>query len=110
MAEDTWSSGAAYDGYIGRWSRPVADRFVAVARAAGRTPRWIDVGCGSGALTETILRSAHPARVLGVDPSADFVDHARSTIDDERAEFVVGDGPALPAATRPPTTWSPAWC
>jgi SAM-dependent methyltransferase len=98
MAEDTWSSGAAYDGYIGRWSRQVAERFVAWLEPQADAT-WIDVGCGSGALTRTILRSAQPSRVLGVDPSADFVGHARSTIDDERSEFVVGNGLALPAAS-----------
>ena len=96
MAEN-WSSGAAYDGYIGRWSRPVAERFV---RWLDPRPdaAWLDVGCGSGALTATILRDARPSRVVGVDPSPDFVDHARSTIDDERTEFAVGDGGALPVA------------
>ena len=98
MAEDAWSSGAAYDGYIGRWSRPVANRFVPWLEPRSDAT-WVDIGCGSGALTQTVLRSANPSRVLGVDPSADFVGHARSTIDDERAEFVVGDGMALPANT-----------
>ena len=97
MAEDTWSSGAAYDGYIGRWSRPVADHFVPWLEPQADAD-WIDVGCGSGALTRTILWSADPARVLGVDPSADFVDHARHTVGDDRSEFVVGDGTKLPAA------------
>ena len=98
MAQDTWSSGAAYDGYIGRWSRPVAERFVPWLESRPHAT-WIDVGCGSGALTETILGVARPSRVVGVDPSADFVEHARSTIEDERSEFVVGDGAALPAAS-----------
>jgi SAM-dependent methyltransferase len=98
MAEDTWSSGAAYNGYIGRWSSPVAERFVAWLEPRPDAT-WIDVGCGSGALARSVLRSAQPARVLGVDPSADFVGHARSTIDDERSELVVGNGMALPAAS-----------
>ena len=98
MAQDTWSSGAAYDGYIGRWSRPVAEQFVPWLEPL-QDATWIDVGCGSGALTETILGAARPSRVVGVDPSADFVEHARSTIEDERSEFVVGDGAALPAAS-----------
>ena len=98
MAQDTWSSGAAYDGYIGRWSRPVAQTFVPWLEPRPDAT-WIDVGCGSGALTETILGAARPSRVVGVDPSADFVEHARSTIEDERSEFVVGDGAALPAAS-----------
>jgi SAM-dependent methyltransferase len=96
MAEDTWSSGAAYDGYIGRWSRPVAEEFVRWLEPR-QDSAWIDVGCGSGALTGTILRTAQPGHVLGVDPSTDFIGHARAAITDDRAEFVVGDGGALTA-------------
>jgi SAM-dependent methyltransferase len=99
VAEDTWSSGAAYDGYIGRWSRPVAEVFVPwLEPRPGAT--WVDVGCGSGALTGAVLSSTRPARVVGVDPSAEFIDHARASIDDDRAEFRVGDALALPTGDR----------
>lgn len=97
MVKDAWSSGAAYDGYIGRWSRPVAERFVAWLEPR-RGATWVDVGCGSGALTGAVLRAAQPARVVAVDPSSDFIDHAHDTIDDERIEFHVGDALALPVA------------
>ena len=97
MAEDAWSSGAAYEGFIGRWSRPVAERFVPWLEPSAAAS-WIDVGCGSGALTSTVLRLGEPSRVIGVDPSADFIDHARASIDDERASFQVGDALSLPAA------------
>ena len=99
MTGDAWSSGAAYEGFIGRWSRPVAERFVPwLTPSADAT--WIDVGCGSGALTSTVLRLAEPSRVIGVDPSAEFIDHARASIDDERVSFHVGDALDLPAADR----------
>ena len=95
VAGDRWDDGDAYEAYIGRWSRPVAARFVdwlAVARGA----RWVDVGCGSGALTEAILERADPATVSGVDPSAAFVESARGRVRDRRARFVVGDAASLP--------------
>ena len=54
---DSWASGAGYEAYVGRWSRPVAARFVRwLAVPPGR--RWLDVGCGTGALTETVLSAA----------------------------------------------------
>jgi SAM-dependent methyltransferase len=58
--------------------------------------RWLDVGCGTGALTSTVLRVGDPAEVHGVDPSDGFVTHARREIDDPRARFAVGDARALP--------------
>lgn len=52
---------------------------------------WLDVGCGTGALSEAILTTCKPARLTGIDPSADFIAHATSSIDDPRAWFAVGN-------------------
>jgi SAM-dependent methyltransferase len=72
----------------------VAARFVPAVGAPGGA--WLDVGCGTGALTATVLAQAEPARVTGVDPSPGFVGHARATTSDPRAGFAVGDARALP--------------
>ncbi|GAA1592847.1 class I SAM-dependent methyltransferase [Kribbella sancticallisti] len=83
-----WSSGEIYESYVGRWSRLVAAEFLSwLDQPEGL--RWLDVGCGTGALSSTILRTAAPAEVVGVDPSAGFVEYARGTIDDDRARFEV---------------------
>jgi SAM-dependent methyltransferase len=86
---DRWSSGVAYDAYMGRWSRLVAVAFVDWLEVA-RGSRWLDVGCGTGALSQTILTRREPKSVVGVDASEPFVAHARATIDDARASFRVG--------------------
>ena len=94
-AGDRWSGADAYERYVGRWSRQVAPIFVDwLGVAPGR--RWLDVGCGTGALTATILERAAPASVAGIDPSADFVDHARRGVADPRATFAVGSAQAIP--------------
>src|SRR5262245_27953104 len=99
MAEPVavWAVGDAYEPYIGRWSRHVAREFLAwVAVEDGAA--WLDVGCGTGALSQTVLAQASPAALLGVDPSQGFVAFAKAALHDERARFVVGDGRWLPVA------------
>jgi ubiquinone/menaquinone biosynthesis C-methylase UbiE len=92
-----WAQGAAYERYVGRWSRPVADQFLDwIAIPPGQS--WLDVGCGTGALSGCILARAAPAQTLGVDPSDGFVTHARERVSDMRAEFRVGNAMALPVA------------
>ncbi len=90
-----WAVGDAYEPYVGRWSRLVAQQFVPWL---GLPPhrRWLDVGCGTGALTRTILGLASPALVLGIDRSEGFVRYARQQVRDDRAMFAAGDAQALP--------------
>src|SRR5215472_1378248 len=83
---DVWASGAAYEPYVGRWSRLVAREFVSwLAVPCGS--RWLDVGCGTGALSQTILQMAAPGVVTGVDPSAAYVAFAREQVADTGTTF-----------------------
>jgi SAM-dependent methyltransferase len=90
-----WREAVAYDAYVGRWSRVVARRFLnRLAIPAGS--RWLDVGCGTGALTGSVLRCSSPAVVLGIDPSAPFVGRAAAQVRDRRAAFCRGSAQDLP--------------
>ncbi len=57
---------------------------------------WLDVGCGSGALSEAILQEAAPSRVKGIDPSDGYLTQVQKRIRDKRAHFEVGDAQTLP--------------
>ena len=83
-APDPWVVGDAYEQYVGRWSRPVAARFIA-ALGLPIGLRWLDVGCGTGALCNAILDQAAPASVVGVEPSAGFLATARQRLADRVA-------------------------
>ncbi|WP_250032972.1 class I SAM-dependent methyltransferase [Paractinoplanes maris] len=90
MSTDVWEVGDAYEAYVGRWSRKVAAEFV---RWLSAPPggRWLDAGCGTGALTEAIFTAAAPESVIGVDRSPGFLRQAP-----EQAGRAVGDAAALP--------------
>ncbi|MEU6890355.1 methyltransferase domain-containing protein [Streptomyces sp. NPDC046557] len=91
---DVWAVGEAYERYMGRWSRLVADRFVDWL-GVDDGGVWLDVGCGTGALTSALTGRARPRLVLGVDRSAGFLDVARATAGPP-ARFLRATAPALP--------------
>jgi SAM-dependent methyltransferase len=94
---EVWAAGDAYEPYIGRWSRLVARELLAWLEVpAGAV--WLDVGCGTGALAGAVLEAADPAALVGLDPSAGFVVHARAQLGDPRARFLVADAHRLPLA------------
>ena len=96
-ATDLWLDGDRYEPYVGRWSRLVAAEFVRwLSLPTGL--RWMDVGCGTGALTQNILAQADPAEVHGVDPAEGFLAVARRRADDPRAIFQLSSAHQLPFA------------
>jgi SAM-dependent methyltransferase len=69
----------AYDSYMGRYSRHLATSFADFAGVrAGQPVRVLDVGSGPGALVEELVRRIGGEAVTAVDPSAPFVEAARS--------------------------------
>jgi len=61
---------------MGKWSRRVAPQFLDWL-AVPREAHWLEVGCGTGALTDTICRAAKPASVVACDPSESLISFAR---------------------------------
>src|SRR5262249_55807501 len=91
---DAWEEGDPYELYVGCWSRRVAHEFL---KWLGMPPslRWLDVGCGTGALSETIAEQCNPAELTGIDPSEGFLAKSRARLQD-RATFKRGDALDLP--------------
>ena len=61
-------SGDAYDRFMGRYSQPLAPAFADFA-GVKEGQRVVDVGCGTGVLTEELARRVGADRVAGADPS-----------------------------------------
>jgi SAM-dependent methyltransferase len=94
VIRDVWAGHAAYEAYIGRWSRRVAATFVPrLGVPPGR--RWLDVGCGTGSLAAAVLADAEPSGVVGIDPSLGFLAGA---VANAGAAFCAADAQALPFA------------
>ena len=83
---DTWERGNPYEDYVGRWSRQVAPAFLSWLNIpAGR--RWLDVGCGTGALCAAVVDRCSPGTVVGVEPSQGFLETAPGEV---TVQFAVG--------------------
>jgi SAM-dependent methyltransferase len=79
QVSDTWERGSPYEQYVGRWSRQVAPLFLSwLSVPAGR--RWLDVGCGTGALCAAIADRCSPLSVAGVEPSEGFLKTATENL------------------------------
>ena len=93
---DTWERGNPYEQYVGRWSRAVAPVFLSwLGIPSGR--RWLDVGCGTGALSAAIVDCCSPASLAGVEPSEGFLATARENLAG-RAALHQGSATAIPLA------------
>ncbi len=91
----SFSDGAAYEQYMGVWSRLVGDEFLDwLATAPGL--RWVDIGCGNGAFTELLMQRCKPTSIHAIDPSEGQLNFARTRPGAKGAAFEIGDAMALP--------------
>ena len=87
---------AAYERFMGRWSRAVAPMFLDWLGARPRAS-WLDVGCGTGILAEALLELCGPASVHAVDVAPAQIKAAARGPAAGRAVFQVADVCELPS-------------
>jgi ubiquinone/menaquinone biosynthesis C-methylase UbiE len=90
-----FDDGADYERMMGEWSRLAGEVFLDwLAPPSGL--RWIDIGCGSGALTELLVERCNPVEVQGLDLSEGQLAFARDRLATRKTEFRIGNAMALP--------------
>ena len=91
----SFDDSAAYERFMGRWSRAVGPAFLKWLASPPRA-RWLEVGCGTGIFTQIISEDCSPARLVAVDSAPAQIDHARRQSSAARANFRIADAQALP--------------
>jgi SAM-dependent methyltransferase len=92
------SDGAAYEYWLGRWARRLAERFLDFA-AFPHEGDMLDVGCGTGALAFAMAERWPGRGVIGIDIAPRFVEYARARRPGETPILEVADACALPYRT-----------
>ncbi|HKT81949.1 MAG TPA: methyltransferase domain-containing protein [Vicinamibacterales bacterium] len=89
-----FSSGDAYERFMGRWSREMAPLLIRFAGVRDGDA-VLDVGSGTGALASAAATAVPRSRIVGIDPSAAYVAFASTHHGSERVTFEVGDAQQL---------------
>ena len=91
---DRWDQGDPYENYVGRWSRKIAPHFLTWLNVpVGQ--RWLDIGCGTGALCRAIAEKSSPSSLIGVEPSPKYLELAHENLQG-LASFHLGSATSLP--------------
>lgn len=88
------SDGAAYEIFLGRWTRRLAPLVLDFAGFAS-DGALLDVGTGTGSLA-CAMAARWPSRdISGIDVAEPYIAHARAQAKAARPEFSIGDATAL---------------
>ncbi len=93
----SFDDAAAYERFMGRWSRLLAPAFLAFARPGGAGSA-LDVGCGTGALAELLAERVPGCRITGIDLSGNLIAACRARFPARGFRFECADAAALPFA------------
>jgi ubiquinone/menaquinone biosynthesis C-methylase UbiE len=83
---DYWQSGNPHEQFMGRWSKLIVQEFLPWLPVPGNKG-WLDVGCGTGALSSLVLSTKHPKEILAIDSSPEFITFDRRLNKDPRLRW-----------------------
>ena len=96
MSSSTYQAndGGAYERFIGRWTRRLADQVAELAPPSS-DGSVLDVACGTGSMTAALTARWPDRRIVGVDVAEPYLVFARQRGDVGNAEFVRMDALSL---------------
>ena len=94
QVQDSWNSGDPYEYFMGRWSSKMAPRFLDWLNVPGQAS-WLEIGCGTGALSEAIQKNCNPSTLTCIDPSPAFLEKTRQRLAGN-PEFAIGSASTIP--------------
>ena len=93
IIQDNWNSGDPYEYFMGRWSSLMSVEFLSWLDSTA-SDVWLDLGCGTGALSESILHRRQVGQLICVDPSEEYLKKAEQRVG--RGSYLVGSGSNIP--------------
>ena len=92
-----FSDSAAYERFMGSWTRAVGAKFLDwIAAADGQ--RLLEVGCGTGIFTEMLVKATAPREIIAIDPAPTQIELAKGKPFARDVDFRIADAQALPFA------------
>jgi SAM-dependent methyltransferase len=91
---DAWNNSDPYEYFMGRWSRLMAPLFLKWLNIPPNLS-WLDIGCGTGALSEAINRHSRPANLCCIDPSSEFLEKTKKKLPNA-TDFEIGSAANIP--------------
>ena len=90
-----WTGVEAYEQLMGRWSRLLVPDLIDFA-CVENGHRVLDIGCGTGSLSQGLLEYGSEIEVVGVDSATPFVEYADAQLKNQRAILQKADAQDLP--------------
>jgi SAM-dependent methyltransferase len=89
------SDGAAYEWFLGRWTRRLAEPLLDFADFSS-DGRLLDVGTGTGSVACAMAARWPSRQIVGVDVAESYISYARGQANGASPAFEIGDAAALP--------------
>lgn len=91
---DKWNDGDTYEYFMGRWSSLMAPEFLRWLNRP-KNQNWLDIACGTGALSKAIEQNCAPHKLACIDASAGYIELVKKRLS-SGCDFRVGDVESLP--------------